>query len=86
MWCLESGLDESCSVDKHIQALLSQLEGKADAINQLAEVCEMDIFCGYSSTTGQGGFVLDSKTLKDLTKFPLDLTIDLYGTPEVNET
>lgn len=78
VWLLESGLDNSEPLDTHIAKLISLVEGKFDLFKELIPVCHIDIFCGFSSENGQGGFVLDAGLLKRLTAIPVDIVFDLY--------
>jgi hypothetical protein len=78
-WLLESGLNASEPMDRHLSALLEQLEPKLDRLQALASACRMDFFCGFSSRTGQGGFTLEPELLARLALIPgLGLDLDLY--------
>lgn len=77
-WILESGLDESEPLNLHINKLLLLIESKVERFKELISVCDIEIFCGFSSENGQGGFVLDAELLKRLNIIPLDLVLDLY--------
>lgn len=78
LWIKESGLDSSEPINTHISSLISLIENKVDLFKQLIPNCHIQIFCGFSSESGQGGFVLDAGLLKRLTLIPLDMTLDLY--------
>jgi len=77
-WILESGLDESEPLKLHISELLLLIESKVERFKELMSVCDIEIFCGFSSENGQGGFVLDAALLKRIGLIPLDLVLDLY--------
>jgi hypothetical protein len=77
-WILESGLDESEPLNLHINKLLLSIESKVERFKELMSVCDIEIFCGFSSENGQGGFVLDAELLKRMSIIPLDLVLDLY--------
>lgn len=87
LWLPESGLD-STQLEDHIRILVDFIEKKLAAFEALAANCEIDIFCGYSASNGQGGFVLEANLLKRLTVIPIDIVIDLYNSeyPENSET
>ena len=78
MWSLKSPLGDQRDMTDHIGYLLDQLEPKRQVLGHLAEHCKIDLFCGFSSGNGQGGFVLDPLTLSRLAAFKIPLTFDLY--------
>ena len=77
-WLLKSGVAEDQGIDVHLGWLLDLVGSKADALRTLRETCKVDLFCGFSSTHGQGGTVLDKDLLGRLSALGLDLKIDLY--------
>jgi hypothetical protein len=78
-WFLESGLDDREPMDRHLVALLDQLEPRVDRLRDLASECRMDLFCGFSSESGQGGFILSPGLLERLARIPGEgLVLDLY--------
>jgi hypothetical protein len=85
-WFLESGIDDTEPMHRHLAALLTRLEPAIDRLRELAPECRlMDFFCGFSSSTGQGGFELEPELLERLTRIPgQGLKLDLYspGRPE----
>lgn len=77
-WLLKSGIAEDQGIDVHLGWLLDLVGSKVDALRTLRETCKVDLFCGFSSTHGQGGTVLDKDLLGRLSALGLDLKIDLY--------
>ena len=87
MWSLESPLSDSLALTDHLRFLLDLLEPKKGVLKQLSMDCDIDVFCGFSSGSGQGGFILDSATLSRLGALGLPLVLDLYPPgPIENET
>ena len=84
VWILESGLDSSEPLEAHVTRLIEFLEAKQDKLKELVPSCQFQIFCGFSSEIGQGGFVLDAALLRRLTVLPLDLVLDLYPPSDPN--
>lgn len=84
IWSLKSGVDESISLEFHLEKLAKLIEMKKDKFSFLLSKCQIEIFCGFSSDSGQGGFVLKSDLLKKLTKIPIDIVLDLYP-PEADD-
>jgi hypothetical protein len=78
VWIFESKLSEQELPQSHIEKLLSFLKENTDSIRELQQECEFAIICAYSSGSGQGGFTLEHDILKELTSYPVDLSIDLY--------
>lgn len=83
VWILESGLDSSQPLAQHIACLVALVEEKIDVLKKLLPICDIDIFCGFSSESGQGGFVLNAALLKRITAIPIDIVLDLY--PPAND-
>jgi hypothetical protein len=78
VWLLESGLPSASSLEAHIEALLDMVEGRADALEQLAKTCDIEFFLGFSSDNGQGGFTIEHDVLARIAELPIDLSLDLY--------
>jgi hypothetical protein len=84
-WTLESSLNDESTFPEHAASLLSTLEPRIEAIRLLSKKCRIDLFCGFSSRSGQGGFVLDVPLLNRLCKFGVPLVLDLYPPTIENE-
>ena len=78
LWILESALSDQDTIESHVEHFLSFLKENEDGIKALQAECEFYIHCAYSSENGQGGFTLDHETLKKITTYPVDLSINLY--------
>ena len=77
-WLLQSPLGKEHGLDEHIKWLLERIEDKVDVVRKLCGEYRIDVFCGFSSGCGQGGFTLDSKTLERIAKLGVSLALDLY--------
>jgi hypothetical protein len=63
---------------EHIAAIISQLDGRADALQTLRDKgCEIDI-CNYWVSTGQGGPSLEPDMMGDLHRLGLPIWWDVY--------
>ena len=84
LWLLQSPLDAGADPAEHLKWLLGVLEPKNSLIKTLSQDYQVDLFCGFSSASGQGGFILDAGTLRRLADLSIPLIIDLYppGPPE----
>jgi len=78
MWSLKSPLPKLDGLDKHLEWLLDRLEPKADEIRSMSRTYKLDLFCGFCSANGQGGFVLDGALLARLAGLGVPLGLDLY--------
>ena len=78
LWLLESSLDRLEPLDAHLEKLAVFIEEKAAQLKNLISECNIDIFCGVFSESGQGGFVLDSVLLKKISLLPIDIVFDIY--------
>lgn len=83
LWLLESVLSDQNTIESHVKYFLSFLKKNEDGIKELQAECKFDIVCAHSSENGQGGFILEHEVLKELTAYPVDLSINLYP-PERN--
>lgn len=78
VWILESGLDSSEVLKRHLMILLEFIEKKEHQLSDLKGKCEFDIICGYSLKS-QGSIVFDSEIIKRLSILPLNIIFDLYA-------
>jgi hypothetical protein len=77
-WRLESPLSTCSDMVDHLKWLLDSVDPKRDVIRELFKKYNVDLFCGFSSGNGQGGFTLDSVTLARLAGLGVPLVLDLY--------
>jgi hypothetical protein len=78
MWMIESGLPESADIEDHILSLCDKIQPCSEALNSLRSDCDVDIFCGYFSESGQAGFSLSNQVLGRVVSLGLDLIFDVY--------
>lgn len=78
MWSLKSPLPKSESLERHLEWLLDQLEPKSAEIKLISQIYKVDLFCGFCSANGQGGFVLDGALLTRLAKLGVPVGLDLF--------
>jgi len=83
VWMLESGVNSNEPLETHITKLVEYIEAHRVLLEGLLSNCTIDLRCSFSSSNGQGGFVLDTLLLKRLSALPIDLIVDLY--PPENE-
>lgn len=83
VWIYRSPLPRSVELSEHLEQLLSLLELKRQALKAIRRrVTSVDIFCMFSSESGQGSMELDALLLQRLAKQQIDVTIDLYPPSE----
>jgi hypothetical protein len=74
-----SPLPEGYELHEHIAWILDFLEGRRQPLDAIrARVAHMDIFCMFSSESGQGAAALNANLLQRLAGQHIDLLIDLY--------
>ena len=78
MWILASGLRESDSLDDHVASICRLIKEHRSEFDQLRSDCDVDVFCGFFSDSGQAGFGLSSETLEEIGKLQVDLIFDVY--------
>ena len=77
-------MSDDHNLTDHLKWLLDRLEPRLDVIRTLPAEYQVDLFCGFSSGSGQGGFTLDSTTLARIAKLGVPLNVDLH-LPGVDE-
>jgi hypothetical protein len=77
-WLLQSPLSKRGNLVEHLTWLLDAIEPKRDVVRQLSSKYRIDLFCGFASVNGQGGFTLDILTLTRLAELGVPLVLDLY--------
>ena len=75
---VRSGLAGATPLEDHLAALVGKLERVAPAVRALAGRASVDLFCGFSSGNGQGGFTLGPELLARLAALGLEVSFDLY--------
>ncbi|MGH7977702.1 MAG: DUF4279 domain-containing protein [Limisphaerales bacterium] len=88
LWLYRSPLDGTKPLSEHIESILKLLE-KSDANKSDANLkslhdkgVSMDIFCVFSSESGQGSTEINALLLQRLAKQQISLIIDLYPPTE----
>ena len=77
-WNLESGLDDTQSIDLHIEKLLSVLEPLALELAELSTKYEVYIQCvGYFPPPSHG-LHLDRKVIERISRLSVSLDYDFY--------
>jgi len=77
-WILMAPLADSLPLSEHLKWLLDVLEPKHDSIKSIAQQHKADLFCGFSSANGQGGFTLDPGLLTRLATLGIPVELDLH--------
>jgi hypothetical protein len=78
IWILRCPLDKLTPMEEHVKWLLNLLEPKAAIIKALADRFSIDLFCGFLSEIGQGGFTLDARLLQRIASLGIAFSLDLY--------
>lgn len=80
LWIYRSDLNESATFQDHVGVLVDLLERVDPAIyDQLrSKLTDIDLFCMFRSTNGQGSAELDANILQRLGRLKVGIVIDLY--------
>ena len=74
---VRSGLRKDRPLDDHLAALATKIE-RGGGLGSLVGRARMDVFCGFASGNGQGGFSLSPALLARLAALGLEVDFDLY--------
>jgi hypothetical protein len=85
-WLLNSPLSVHAPLTDHLNWLLEVIDPKLDSINSLVRKWKVEIFCGFSSESGQGGVTFDPNLLRRLAQLGVPLVLDLYPPGNVLES
>jgi len=80
LWCYQEPSSSEIDFDQQIQNLFARLGHRVSELQRLAatEGVDVELFCGFSSRSGQGSDTLRPETLRLLVDSGLSLTLDLY--------
>jgi hypothetical protein len=79
LWRYDFPSDEKVLFTEQLQILVNEILTKKECFYKIQGKCEVDIFCGYTTYNGQGGFTLESKLMGELSALGIDLSIDFYS-------
>ena len=75
-WMLGSGLPLDASFRDHCEALLAQLEPRADRVRLLASRCTVGVVCGRYFHTGDPAFFIDAALIARFRALGLEARFD----------
>jgi hypothetical protein len=78
-WSLESSSLPTDDFESHLNDITSFVNSKEQDLVNLRNKCELDIFCMLSSDNGQGSATLPSQVLKKVSRYDLDIVLDVYA-------
>jgi hypothetical protein len=77
-WSLDCPINGESDPSDHLRWLLDVLEPKSAMLKEISARFRVEIWCGFSSESGQGGFKLDANTLQRIANLDVPMTVDLY--------
>ncbi|WP_250465104.1 DUF4279 domain-containing protein [Microbulbifer litoralis] len=80
MWCLDSGLDEEVSLEKHLFALWEVLKPHKDYLLSLKTKAKVDVFCGYRSSSHTAGVNVSHQALEIFRELEVDFGLSIITT------
>src|SRR5437867_4489195 len=86
VWVYRYTENEGVTFDNQLSEFITRLERRAKSLRELAAQpgVTAELFLGFSSGNGQGGFTLPVSLLTRIASLGLDVTLDLYP-PTVDE-
>jgi Domain of unknown function (DUF4279) len=86
VWSHRLEASSNVSFEIQIRSLLDRIAPHRDAVRTLAgtDQVEAELFCGFSSGSGQGGDTISADTLGQVAALGLALSLDLYP-PDIDE-
>lgn len=80
MWSLESGLDEEEKLEKHLFALWEILKPHKEYLIALKETVNVDVFCGYRSSSHTAGVDVSYRALEIFRELEIDFSLSIITT------
>jgi hypothetical protein len=77
-WSLDCPINSESDPSDHLRWLLDVLEPKSAMVREISARFRVEIWCGFSSENGQGGFTMDANTLQRIANLGIPMTLDLY--------
>src|SRR2546422_1689709 len=86
VWVHRYTEDDGLTFNEQLSEFIIRLEGRGETVRELAARpgVTAELYLGFSSGNGQGGFTLPAPLLTRITGLGLDVTLDLYP-PTVDE-
>lgn len=78
VWILRSGLGDTADLADHVAALVQFANGHEPELARLSSDCELELFLGFGSESGQGGSTLPARLLAQVGALGFAITLDLY--------
>ena len=65
-------------LDDHVTEILNLIKDKKSQLWEIEKSSEISIWCAFASEDGQGGFIFSQSILQQISKFPVNLVVNLY--------
>ncbi|PPC76137.1 hypothetical protein C4K68_17270 [Pokkaliibacter plantistimulans] len=80
MWSLDSGLHEEEKLEEHLFALWEILKPHKEYLLSLKETVEVDVFCGYRSSSHIAGVDVSYRALELFKELEIDFSLSIITT------
>jgi len=80
-----SELPDSAALEEHLRWAVRLLDQHRKRLVDLTGRCTLELVCSFSSSSGQGGVVIEHRVLKSLAAMPIDVVIDLFPPTSAGE-
>ncbi len=82
LWRFDLELDKKTLFTKQLEVLIDRILKKKKNFEKIQDKCQIDIFSGYTTYNGQGGFELEAKLMGELSLLKINLLIEFYALGE----
>ena len=79
LWIYDLPIDKKECFEEQIDKLVDMILEKKTKFQEILNECDLDIFCGYTTYNGQGGFALRHGLMQELSLLKIDLLVDFYS-------
>ena len=79
LWVYNLELEQRILFEEQLQVLVDMICQRKGKFRKILSECQIDMFCGYSTKNGQGGFTLEAKLMQKLVSLNIDFSINFYS-------
>ena len=78
VWIRHSGLGNDSELEEHVAALVRLVSGRREELTRLSAECDLELYLGFGSESGQGACVLPAPLLAEVGGLGFAVVLDLY--------
>ena len=85
-WFLKATAAEPENLDRQVEELMAQMSSDLDIWSTITQKYEVDLFCGWFMEESNEGVSMSAHTLYLLGERGIELSLDIYGPDEMNDS